>query len=53
MAISEELVIRFFAALEAGDIDTLRDILFSWWEERFLAAHSGAPAIGSEGAAQT
>ena len=24
--ISEELVIRFFAALEAGDIDTLRDI---------------------------
>ena len=26
MAISEELVIRFFAALEAGDIDTLREI---------------------------
>src|SRR5580698_9488249 len=26
MAISEELVIRFFAALEAGDIDTLRKI---------------------------
>ena len=25
-AISEELVIRFFAALEAGDIDTLREI---------------------------
>ena len=25
-AISEELVIRFFAALEAGDIDTVRDI---------------------------
>jgi len=23
----------------------LRDILFSWWEERFLAAHSGAPSI--------
>lgn len=31
-----------------GDDDAaaLRDILFSWWEERFLAAHSGAPAIG-------
>jgi ketosteroid isomerase-like protein len=25
-AISEELVIRFFAALEAGDIDTVREI---------------------------
>ena len=25
----------------------LRDILFTWWEERFLgAAQSGAPAIG-------
>ena len=25
----------------------LRDILFTWWEERFLgAAESGAPAIG-------
>lgn len=23
----------------------LRDILFSWWEERFLQAHAGAPAI--------
>jgi uncharacterized protein len=23
----------------------LRDILFTWWEERFLAANSGAPAI--------
>jgi uncharacterized protein len=31
----------------------LRDILFSWWEERFLAAHSGAPAIGGDGATQT
>jgi hypothetical protein len=31
-----------------GDDDAaaLRDILFSWWEERFLSAHSGAPAIG-------
>jgi len=27
------------------DAAALRDILFSWWEERFLAAHSGAPAI--------
>jgi uncharacterized protein len=26
----------------------LRDILFSWWEERFLSAHSGAPAIGRD-----
>ena len=24
----------------------LRDILFTWWEERFLSASSGAPAIG-------
>jgi hypothetical protein len=25
----------------------LRDVLFTWWEERFLgAAQSGAPAIG-------
>jgi uncharacterized protein len=30
-----------------GDDDAaaLRDILFSWWDERFLSAHSGAPAI--------
>jgi hypothetical protein len=28
-----------------NDAAALRDILFSWWEERFLAAHSGAPAI--------
>jgi uncharacterized protein YcgI (DUF1989 family) len=27
------------------DAAALRDILFTWWEERFLAAHSGAPAI--------
>lgn len=25
----------------------LRDILFSWWEEKFLAASSGAPAISN------
>lgn len=24
----------------------LRDLLFTWWEERYLAANSGAPAIG-------
>jgi uncharacterized protein len=24
----------------------LRDVLFTWWEERYLAAASGAPAIG-------
>jgi uncharacterized protein YcgI (DUF1989 family) len=31
-----------------GDDDAaaLRDIVFTWWEERFLAASSGAPAIG-------
>jgi hypothetical protein len=30
-----------------GDDDAaaLRDIFFTWWEERFLAASSGAPAI--------
>jgi len=28
------------------DAAALRDILFSWWEERFLQANSGAPAIG-------
>jgi uncharacterized protein YcgI (DUF1989 family) len=27
----------------------LRDILFTWWEERFLAANSGAPAIETSG----
>ena len=24
----------------------LRDLLFTWWEERYLSANSGAPAIG-------
>jgi uncharacterized protein len=30
-----------------GDDDAaaLRDLLFSWWEERFLQAHAGAPSI--------
>jgi uncharacterized protein len=33
-----------------GDDDAaaLRDLLFSWWEERFLQAHAGAPSIESE-----
>jgi hypothetical protein len=30
------------------DAAALRDLLFSWWEERFLQAHAGAPAIESE-----
>ena len=33
-----------------GDDDAaaLRDLLFSWWEERFLLAHAGAPAIANK-----
>jgi len=33
-----------------GDDDAaaLLDLLFSWWEERFLLAHAGAPAIESQ-----
>jgi hypothetical protein len=33
-----------------GDDDAaaLRDLLFSWWEERFLQANAGAPSIESE-----
>ncbi|MBI4920528.1 MAG: urea carboxylase-associated family protein [Devosia nanyangense] len=36
-----------------GDDDgaALRDLLFTWWEERFMAASSGAPAIGDGRAA--
>jgi hypothetical protein len=31
----------------ADDGAALRDILFTWWEQKFLgAAESGAPAIG-------
>jgi hypothetical protein len=30
------------------DAAALRDLLFSWWEERFLQAHAGAPSIGSK-----
>ena len=30
-----------------GSLVTLRNILFMWWEQKFLgAAESGAPAIG-------
>jgi uncharacterized protein len=45
----EEIALLHSVKLDLyGDDDAaaLRDILFSWWEERFLAAHSGAPAIG-------
>jgi uncharacterized protein len=28
------------------DASALRDIFFTWWEERFLGANAGAPAIG-------
>ena len=28
------------------DAQALRDVVFAWWEERYLAAASGAPAIG-------
>jgi hypothetical protein len=44
----EELALLRAVKLELyGDDDAaaLRDILFTWWEERFLAANSGAPAI--------
>ena len=30
------------------DAAALRDLLFSWWEERFLQAHAGAPSIEGE-----
>jgi uncharacterized protein YcgI (DUF1989 family) len=29
----------------SDDAASLRDILFSWWEERFLQGHAGAPSI--------
>lgn len=32
----------------ADDGAALRDILFTWWEERFMKAESGAPAIGDK-----
>ena len=31
------------------DAAALRDVFFTWWEQRFLgAAESGAPAIGNK-----
>jgi len=30
------------------DAAALRDLLFSWWEERFLQTHAGAPSIESK-----
>ena len=31
-----------------GDDDgaALRDLIFTWWEERYLAGNAGAPAVG-------
>ena len=29
----------------SDDAASLRDILFSWWEERFLQGHAGSPSI--------
>ncbi|MCR6656497.1 MAG: hypothetical protein NVV63_11970 [Opitutus sp.] len=26
----------------------LRDLLFTWWEERYLGANAGAPVIGEK-----
>jgi hypothetical protein len=49
---AEELAI--FNAVKRSDIygeddaAALRDVLFSWWEERFLQAHAGAPSIESQ-----
>ena len=28
------------------DAQALRDLVFTWWEERYLPGASGAPAIG-------
>lgn len=47
---AEEVSLLAGAKLESyGDDDAaaLRDIFFTWWEERFLAGSSGAPAIGN------
>jgi uncharacterized protein YcgI (DUF1989 family) len=32
----------------ADDGAALRDMLFTWWEERYLGANAGAPAIGEK-----
>ena len=50
IALSAEELADFHAVKRTdiyGDDDAaaLRDLLFSWWEERFLLAHAGAPAI--------
>src|SRR5712672_1162382 len=45
--------LAMFNAVKRSDIygddeaAALRDLLFSWWEERFLQAHAGAPSIKS------
>lgn len=50
IALTEEEAALFDAVKlpQYGDDDAqaLRDLLFTWWEERYLAAASGAPAIG-------
>jgi hypothetical protein len=53
VALSPEEIALFEAVKRTdiyGDDDAaaLRDLLFSWWEERFLLAHAGAPAIESQ-----
>jgi hypothetical protein len=53
VSLSPDEVAMFNAVKRAdiyGDDDAaaLRDLLFSWWEERFLQAHAGAPSIGSK-----
>src|SRR5713101_1864710 len=53
IALSPEELAMFNAVKRAdiyGDDDAaaLRDLLFSWWEERFLRAHAGAPSIESK-----
>jgi hypothetical protein len=53
VALSADEVAMFNAVKRSdiyGDDDAaaLRDLLFSWWEERFLLAHAGAPAIESQ-----
>ena len=52
---AEEAALLEHAKLELygdDDLAALRDILFTWWEERFLAASSGAPAIGDSSKAR-
>ena len=42
------LSLNYLSLLDTGGGEgaaALRDLLFSWWEERFLLAHAGAPAI--------